>query len=522
MSLKFEKYFFSLLGFGLGSINMNLRPKITAAWILLSGCVLAQEVKTSEEVESSQLSVEEKVNIYDSIVRIEVSTQVADYKSPWKTGSFSGGTGTGFLIGENLFMTNAHVVSDQRRIIITRHGSATKYKAKVVHVAHDCDLALLEVEDFSEFSKFEKLSFDGVPALESSVRVIGYPVGGDRISVTRGVVSRIDFRPYAHSRVDSHLVVQIDAAINPGNSGGPVLQDGKVVGVAFQGLTQADNTGYMIPTPVIKRFIKDVEDGQYDEYVDLGATTFALYNPAMREALGVKANAPGVFVTSVLEDSSAHGVLKRGDILTAIDGYEIDPSANIMIHGERVDLNEIVERKFVGDKVSLDVLRDGKKEKLTVVLKKFPHARIYAQKYGKKPRYTIKGGLVFQPLDRNLYSAYQLSNPRVRKLYSNYLADEIYKEREDIVILTKVLKNSINSAISPYTGFAVSKINGVEVKSLDHAHELLNPSEEPEHFVIECDALPRPLVLSAKHIAKADSETQRSYGVKELSNLNSK
>ncbi|MGC4016166.1 MAG: serine protease [Luteolibacter sp.] len=99
---------------------------------------------------------------------------------------------------------------------------------------------------------------------KSQVRVIGYPIGGERLSVTRGVVSRIDFSTYSHSQADSHLIVQIDAAINPGNSGGPVVQDGKVVGVAFQGLRQADNTGYIIPTPVIKRFLKDIEDGRYD------------------------------------------------------------------------------------------------------------------------------------------------------------------------------------------------------------------------------------------------------------------
>ena len=69
------------------------------------------------------------------------------------------------------------------------------------HIAHDCDLALLEVEDEAPFAGLKYLDFGGVPALESQVRAIGYPVGGDRISVTRGVVSRIDFRPYASTSV---------------------------------------------------------------------------------------------------------------------------------------------------------------------------------------------------------------------------------------------------------------------------------------------------------------------------------
>jgi S1-C subfamily serine protease len=158
-------------------------------------------------------------------------------------------------------LTNAHVVSNQQRILITIHGSPEKYPAKVDYIAHDCDLAILSLEDFSDFEDFPVFSLGEIPVLESLVTVIGYPVGGERLSVTKGIVSRIDFQPYSHSRSDSHLVVQIDAAINPGNSGGPVLQDGKVVGVAFQGLRQADNTGYIIPTPVVKRFLKDGERG---------------------------------------------------------------------------------------------------------------------------------------------------------------------------------------------------------------------------------------------------------------------
>ncbi len=458
-------------------------------------------------------------DIYRSVVRIEVATQTPNYASPWNSGKFSGGTGTGFLIGKNTFLTNAHVVSNARRVLITMHGSARKHPARVLHIAHDCDLAILQVDDFSPFNELPHLKIGTVPQLETQVRVIGYPMGGTRISVTRGVVSRIDFRSYAHSRADQHLVVQIDAAINPGNSGGPVLQNGKVVGVAFQGLTSADNTGYMIPTPVINRFLKDIDDGTYDEYVTLGVTRFPLFNPAMRRIYSLKEDDPGVLIARFYKDGPVDGILKEGDILTKIDGKSVDSAGSVKIDGERVNMSEIVERKFAGDKVNLTFIRDGKEQTAEVTLKPFPASSIYSVQYGKRPRYTIQGGLVFQPLTRNLYSALRLNNPRVRRLFAKYLTENIFKERKDIVILTKVLEDPINADLSDYTGNAIESVNGVKIKDLTQLHELLNPETIPEFFVIRCDGVNRPLILPAKNIQKHNTRILQTYGIDKSSYL---
>ena len=129
---------------------------------------------------------------------------------------------------------------------------------------------------------------------------------------------------------------------------------------------------------------------------------------------------------------------------------------------------------------------------------------------------------MFQPLDRNLYGAHRLTSPRVRKLYTNYLSDGLFRERKDIVVLTQVLKDPVNSSVSGFAGNAVNKINGVKVTSLAHVHELLNPEKDPEYFVIECDGIPRPIVLPGKLVKEADTRVQRQYGIKSLYNLKSK
>ncbi len=452
-------------------------------------------------------------NIYGSIVRIEAATQVPNYREPWKAGQFSGGIGTGFIIGHNRFLTNAHVVSNARRLLITKHGSPQKHPAKIIHIAHDCDLALLEVEDFSPFEGLKPLEIGLMPKLETQVRVIGYPVGGNRISVTRGVVSRIDFNSYSHTRSDQHLVVQIDAAINPGNSGGPVLQNGQVVGVAFQGLRSADNTGYMIPPPVIKRFLKDIEDGSYDKYVDLGITEFAMFNPAMRKKFGLGRTTPGVLVASVTPDGPCDGVLLANDILIAINGKAVDAAGNILIGGEKVNMNEVVERKFSGDLIKLDIIRDGKKLNKTATLKPFPPIQMYAVQYGVQPRFTTFSGLVFQPLDRNLYAAHSFSNTRVRRIFAHYIDEGIFKEREDVVILTRILEDPVNTHVSGHVGTAIESINGVKINNLKQIHELLHPNKIPKFFVIKCEGIERPIIIPGENAAEASKRTQMNYGI---------
>src|SRR5947209_1383417 len=239
--------------------------------------------------------------VQKSLVRITATEVAPDYRAPWNAGMLGRGIGAGFVIDGNRIMTNAHVVSNSRYLTVERDGDPNKYPAKVLFVAHDCDLALITV-DQNFFKNMTPLKFGGIPELESTVSAYGYPIGGERMSVTTGIVSRVDFQLYTHSSIDQHLAIQISAQINPGNSGGPVMQNAKVIGVAFQGYSGdvAQGVAYMVPTPVISRFLKDVSDGRYDGYVDLGITYGKLQNPAQRKFLGLKDDDRGVLVETVV------------------------------------------------------------------------------------------------------------------------------------------------------------------------------------------------------------------------------
>jgi S1-C subfamily serine protease len=447
------------------------------------------------------------------VARIANTAQEANYRVPWLPGGVGGGSGTGWVVSKDRLMTNAHVVSNARLLTIEREGDPRKYVGTVEHIAHDCDLAIVKVNDAAFFDGMLPLEIGGIPALESTVSVYGYPIGGERLSVTRGVVSRIDFLPYSHSVVDSHLTIQIDAAINPGNSGGPVLQDGKVVGVAFQGFSGAvaQNVGYMIPTPVIRRFLDDIKDGQYDHYMDLGLQTFPLQNPAHRRALNAPAGETGIVVTGVPYRTAGDGILKRGDILVSIDGQTIDSEGFVMLEGERVMMAEVAERKFKGQSVSIKLLREGKELDVTVVLREqFPFL-IQANSYEPRARYIVFGGLVFQPLNRNLMATGAISSSRVNYLYESFVSEEIYRERPEIVVLTQILPDPSNSYLSEFREGVVDRVNGKEVRSLK---ELADAFAEPTpQLVVEFLGGGRPMVLERADVDAARARISARYNV---------
>lgn len=454
--------------------------------------------------------------LYESIVEIECASLVPDYQQPWNGGRETGGTGTGFLIGPNQFVTNAHVVADSTRLLIKKYGDPEKYAARLLHIAHDCDLALLECTDPVPFADAKPLEIGDIPKLESTVTVIGYPLGGERLSTTRGVVSRIDFQPYSHSGADLHLAIQIDAAINPGNSGGPVLQDGKVVGVAFQGISGAvaQNVGYMIPTPVLQRFLTDIEDGQYDRYVDLAISDFDLINPAQRASLGLPPDIPiGTLVAAVTNNGSCDQVLHEGDVLLEINGHQIASNGYVEVDGEFVDMNEIVERKFKGDRVEMKIIRNRQPMTVEIELKPFDAYLIQANAYDKRPRYLTFAGLAFQPLDRNLLAAHNIEKMAARQLYAFYVQDEIFEERPEIIVLTSILPDAINTNFRTFRHSVVDKVNDQPIKTLQDLYDALHPTEMPEFFVFEFVGNSLPLVIEASRVEEANHRIQETYQI---------
>ena len=454
-----------------------------------------------------------------SLVRITATEVAPDYRAPWNAGMLGRGVGAGFVIDGNRIMTNAHVVSNSRYLTVERDGDPNKYPAKVLFVAHDCDLALISVDSPNFFKNMKPLKFGGIPQLESTVSAYGYPIGGERMSVTTGIVSRIDFQLYTHSSIDQHLAIQISAQINPGNSGGPVMQNTKVIGVAFQGYSGdiAQGVAYMIPTPVINRFLHDVGDGHYDGYVDLGLTFAKLQNPAQRRYLGLKDDGRGVLVETVVAAGPCAKLLRPGDVLLSIDSHPIASDGNVDLEGEHVEMPEVVERKFKGDAVKFDIWRDKQPISGSVQLDTVPPYLMQSHKYDVRPRYVVYGGLLFQPLSLDLLEAYQPQDLRLRHFFDFYVIDQLYLEHPDVIVLTNILPDPINTYLSAYRGGIVDDINGKKIRTLDELAQAL--AQPADRFVINMIGDGPPLVLDPKQVEAARDRIKTRYNVVREENL---
>lgn len=402
---------------------------------------------------------------YQPVVRVFATTQTPDYDCPWQAQPPMRSTGSGVVIAGGKILTGAHVVANATFLQVQKPSDPTKIVARVEAVCHDSDLALLAVADPADLSMLlddvHPAEIGELPDLRDKVSVMGFPVGGEEISITEGVVSRIEVQRYHHSQRNL-LAVTVDAAINEGNSGGPVFKDGKVAGIAFQKLASADNIGEMVPAPVIRTFLDAVAAGKPPQIPGLGIAVQQMDNPLLRRQLGLVDGQSGVLVIEVEHGGSAWGVLQPRDVLLAIDGMTIASNATVRYADRyRTRYDVVLGHHHVGDTLSLDILRAGRP--MTVAITLGPaECLVPRARYDEQPTYFIYGGLVFQPLTRDFLATWgKWWNKAPKELLHYYYSGVRTEERQEVVILSQVLGDEVNVGYDDMSDQAVVAVDGV-------------------------------------------------------------
>jgi S1-C subfamily serine protease len=464
--------------------------------------------------------VEEVPDVANAVVKVFSTKRYPEVVRPWSKQQPQEVTGSGVVIEGKRILTNAHVVLYASQIQVQANQAGDKISATVEAIAPGIDLAVLKLDDTTFFDSHPPIKrASSVGQIKDAVLAYGFPTGGSSLSITKGIVSRIEFTPYSHSV--SGLRIQIDAAINPGNSGGPAVAGDRMIGLAFSELNNAQNIGYIIPNEEIELFLEDIADGHYDGKPALFDELQTLENPALRTFLKLDSSIHGVVVQQPYQGVPGNP-LKEWDVITQIGDTPIDDQGMVHITGDlRVHFHYLVQKVAHNGKVPLTIVRTGKTLQVSVPTSVERQWLIPEQK-GDYPSYFIYGPVAFSTATTGFIAAVSQNAQTLGylALIGSPLMTERgatpSKEREELVVVSSPffphkLVRGYGSAYSR----VVQSVNGTPVRGLAHLVTLLRDLKD-DYVVFRFDqhAGGEELVFPRKEMAAATEEILNDNGVR--------
>jgi S1-C subfamily serine protease len=424
-----------------------------------------------------------EARIENSVVQVFATLREPDPLRPWTKQAPREVTGTGVVIDGKRILTNAHVVTYASLVEVQANHAGDKVSATVEAIAPGIDLAILKLEDAGFFDTHPPLQrAPSLPSVRDAVMAYGFPSGGTSLSITKGIVSRIEFAPYSAST--SGLRIQIDAAINPGNSGGPAVAGERMIGLVFSSLGGAQNIGYIIPCEEIELFLADVADGHYDGKPAMFDEIQTLENEALRASLKVPKSMEGVVAHRPFSTEPTYP-LRQWDLITRIGDTRIDDQGMVALaSGPRVRFKYLVQKATRAGKVPLTVWRSGKE-----LLIELPVGSVYPvlipDLAGEYPPYFIFGPLVLSTATAQfLSSAGGGGNSAgmlglfTSPLITRRMDRPAFPDEELVVVSSPFLPHRLAKGYGSPAGRVVKTVNGIPIRNLRHLVEVLRDSRE--------------------------------------------
>jgi S1-C subfamily serine protease len=458
-------------------------------------------------------------NVENAVVKVFSTLRYPDPFKPWTKQAPSEVTASGVVIEGKRILTNAHVVLYSSQVQIQANQAGDKISATVVGVAPGIDLAVLKLDDESFFKTHAPINrAAALPDIKDPVLAYGFPTGGNALSITKGIISRIEFVPYNFPV--SGLRIQIDAAINPGNSGGPAIAGDKMIGLAFSHLDQAQNIGYIIPNEEVDLFLKDIADGHYDGKPAMLDELQTLENPALRAFLKVDKSVEGIVVHRPdLTNSSSP--LKEWDVITRIAGTPIDDQGMIKLGADkRVNFQYLIQKVAKNNKVDLTIVRANKAMDVELPVANDRHT-LMSDLRGQYPSYFVYGPMVFSRATMQ-FLGFMRNNPGIMSSLGyigspliTRLGDTPSAEREELVVISSpFFPHKLASGYSNQSAGVIYSVNGIQVHSLKHLVAVLRDLQD-EFVVFEFDHRDgEALVFPRKEMVGATEEILTDNGVR--------
>ena len=226
-----------------------------------------------------------------------------------------------------------------------------------------------------------------------------------------------------------------------------------------------------------------MKDGKYDGFADLGLGTQKLENPAIRRYYGLDDNVTGKLIVKVVHNSSLAGLLQEDDILTAVDGHNVENDGTVEFRKhEFTHYQYFVDAYQMGEKVKLDIIRDKKEMQVEADLNYIADDMylVKTTRYDTMPSYFVYGGYVFSPLTRNL-----IVSTNRNRLKLSYLAGKWQeKDKSEVVVLLKVLASDMSRGDNDFAMWPIDKVNGESFKNFKEFYKKM-AAVKSQYIVLE-------------------------------------
>jgi S1-C subfamily serine protease len=441
-----------------------------------------------------------------SLVKVNVTNQGWNYRIPWQKTSPGQRRGLGVLMEKNQILVTAQLVADATYIELEQAGTGQKLAAKVKAVDYEANLALLEpaqaVDGF--FSGLKAMTVETGSHIGDALQVWQLDPRGElvrsevdlsKINTSRYVLESSLFLAY-----ETNGIIRTEA-----NSFTlPVVRGGRLVGLVLR-YDSKNQSATVLPGPIIAHFLKDMTDGNYQGFPNLGIEYQTTLDDQFREYLGMSKNQQGVYVSNVSKGGSAESAgVQKGDIILEMNGHAVDDRGDYNdTQFGRLNVSHIVRgQAFVGDPFKVKVLRDGKETMLTgkLIRKNPKDYLVWPYLFDRGPNYLVMGGLIFQELSLPFLQSFgedwENSAPLRLIFIAKHTEEYEKKGRRKVVFLAGSLPTRSTQGYERLGGHVIDKVNGKEINDLA---DLAAAFKEPKDGLhkIEMEEAPRFVFLDA-------------------------
>lgn len=463
-----------------------------------------------------------------SIVRVNATLQDYSFLRPWEKGAPTPRRGLGAVLEGNRVLITAEMCVNSSYLELEHPSSGARVTARIAGIDYEANLAVLEPADSDSkvFEGLEPLAFDDSVTAGETLNVWQIEDNGDGVS-TDVEVLRVDVGRYFIPG-SVFLLYQVKGSLQARTNSFtlPVVKNGKLVGMLLS-YSSKEQTASVLPSPIVKAFLADLKDGEYEGFPNLGISFAQTLDETFREFTKIADKEGGIFVREVGKGGSADKAgIKKGDVILSIAGQAIDSRGNYN-HPKygKLSFSHLVRGGAkVGDSIKLELIREGEPLSIEVPLarKKAEDFLIDPYMFDRGPKYLIYGGLIFQELTLPYLESWGedwTNRAPFNLVYANSDPHPFEEEgREKLVFLSNVLKTPSTLGYESINSVVLSKVNGVFIKNIKDLSAAFAAVPENGLHTIEFDDYPKVIYIDDR-VSKLVNQQLIQYGIGQLERL---